>query len=77
MGVGTRMRWSGGESGCRSWGKKKLANFFHDYKSCFCLLRKNLSCRGGRDLWELGNRIRWECVETGWSCGLSGGVVWD
>ena len=40
--LGTRMRWSGGECGCGSRGKK-VGELFHDCKSCFCLLRKPLS----------------------------------
>ena len=58
-------------------GQKKLANFFMIGKSCFCLLRKILVADEGETCGSLGNRIRWECVEAGWSCGSSGGVVWD
>ena len=37
--VGTRMRWSGGECGCGSRGKK-VSKLFHESKLMFGLLRK-------------------------------------
>ena len=37
--LGVRVRWSGGESGCGSWGKK-VSKLFHESKLMFGLLRK-------------------------------------